>query len=156
MASSPKPIKIIKLLAVNEEAVGQLYEAYASEFPEHEEFWSGLAMEEADHSNWIMELLRKVNEGSVSIYEGRFHIEDVQRLQDYLNEQLIRAKQGNILFVEALSTALNIEKSLIERHFFEVFEGDSEKTRSVLEFLASATENHIGLIQRQLKRQKEV
>ena len=36
------------MLAINEEAVGKLYEAYASVFPEYEEFWSGPAMEEAD------------------------------------------------------------------------------------------------------------
>jgi rubrerythrin len=156
MASSLKSVNIIKMLAANEEAVGRLYEAYANKFPEHEEFWSGLAMEEADHSNWIFELLRKVNEGSARIYEDRFQAEDIQKFQNYLKEQLGKVKQEKISFVDALCTALDIEKSLVERGFLQVFDGDSEGTQSVLEYLTSATRNHIKVIQRKLEQQKEL
>jgi len=147
---------MMQMLAANEEAVGRIYEAYANKFPEHEQFWFGLAMEEADHSNWIFELLHKVSKGSASIYEDRFHTEDIQRFQDYLEEQLDIVRQEKISFVDALLTALDIEESLVERRFFHVFEGDSEETRSVLEYLASATENHIKIIKRQLEQQKGI
>jgi hypothetical protein len=156
MTSPPKSVSIIKMLAANEEAVGRLYEAYAGKFPEHEEFWFGLAMEEADLSNWIFELLRKVNEGSASIYEDRFQAEDMQKFHNYLKEQLDKVKQEKISLVNALCTALDIEKSLVERGFLQVFEGDSEETLSVLEYLTSATGNHIKVIQRQLEQQKEL
>jgi hypothetical protein len=156
MTSSPKRVNILQMLAANEEAVGRLYEAYANKFPDHEDFWFGLAMEEADHSNWIFELLHKVNEGSASIYADRSHTENIYSFHSYLTEQLNQVRQESISFADALLTALNIEKSLGERRFFQVFEGDSEETRSVLEYLASATENHIKSLQRKIEQQRNL
>ena len=86
MASLPKPVNMIHMLAANEEAVGQLYDAYANEFPEHEEFWFGLSMEEADHSNWILELVHRVNEGSATFFKDRITIDDIQSFANYLKE----------------------------------------------------------------------
>lgn len=67
--SSPEETNILQMMVANEEAVSRLYEVYGSMFPEHEEFWFGLAMEEADHASWILELLHKVSKGSASIYK---------------------------------------------------------------------------------------
>ena len=156
MTSSPKRVNILQMLAANEEAVGKLYETYANKIPEHEEFWFGLAMEEADHANWLLDLITKVNKGSASVYESLFKTEDIQDFHNYLTEQLDRAKQERISFVEALAIALNIEKSLIERKYFQIFEGGSEEYWHVLEYLASATENHIKVIQKQLDKQKKL
>ena len=156
MTSSPKRVNILQMLAANEEAVGKLYETYANKIPEHEEFWFGLAMEEADHANWLLDLITKVNKGSASVYESLFKTEDIQDFHNYLTEQLDRAKQERISFVEALAIALNIEKSLIERKYFQIFEGGSEEYWHVLEYLASSTENHIKVIQKQLDKQKKL
>ena len=92
MTSLGKKVTIIQTLAMNEENVGRLYEAYANKFPEHEEFWFGLAIEEVDHSNRVLELLNKVKKGSARIYEDRFHTDDLQRFQDNLKEQLDRVR----------------------------------------------------------------
>lgn len=155
MTSLPEQVNILQMLAKNEEAVGRLYEVYANKFREHEEFWFGLAMEEADHANRVLELIQKVNKGSASVSEGTFKVEDIQKFSNYLKEQLDRARHESMSFVEALSIALNIEKSLIERKFFRIFEGGSEENWHVLEYLASATENHIKVIQKKLEQQKK-
>ena len=152
MTQPEKQVGLLQMLAANEVAIGKLYETYGNKFPEHEEFWFGLAMEEADHANWIHDLTLKVNKKSLSVYEGLLKTEDIQTFRNYLSEQLNNAKKGEISFFEALSTALNIEKSLIESQYFRVFTGGSEEDWNILEYLASATANHIKVIQNQLEQ----
>ncbi len=142
-------------LAATEESVGKLYEAYANKFLEHEEFWFGLAMEEADHSNSIHDLISKVREGSANFLADESLIEDVQKFQDHLKQQQVRAKREDILFIDALLVALDIEKSFIEHRFYRLFEGVSEETRNVLEYLDSASGNHIKALQREIEQQKK-
>ncbi len=36
-------LKVIKLLAEHEKAIGQLYKEYARKFPEQKDFWSKIA-----------------------------------------------------------------------------------------------------------------
>jgi hypothetical protein len=155
MTSSEEQISLMQMLATTEEAVGRLYETYANSFTEHEEFWFGLAMEEADHSNSILDLIRKVREGSASFFEDRRLAEAVRSFQNLLKEQRIRTAQEKMSFTDALLVALDIEKSLIEHGFYWLLEGASKETRSVLEYLDSAAENHVKVLQREIEHQKK-
>ena len=155
MASLEKQVSTMKMLAATEEAVGRLYEAYAKKFQEHEEFWFGLVMEEVDHSNAILDFISKVREGSANFLEDRHLVEDVQKFQEHLKQEQVRAKQEDISFIDALLAALDIEKSLIEHRFYRVFEGVSENTRDILEYLDSESDNHIKVLQREIDHQKK-
>ena len=53
------------MLARNEEAIGQLYRAYANKYPQYKDFWFNLATEEIEHANWIRQLNTKISEGSL-------------------------------------------------------------------------------------------
>jgi len=150
-----KNLKTMQMLAATEEAVGRLYEIYANRFPEHEEFWFGLTMEEADHSNSILDLISKVRKGSANFFANQSLVENVQKFQDHLKQQQSRAKREDISFIDALHVALDIEKSLIEREFYRLFEGVSVETRNVLKYLDSASGNHIKVLQREIEQQKK-
>ena len=139
---------VVGLLAKNEESIGHLYEVYAERLPEYAEFWTELVTEETEHSNWIHELMRKVGDGSVFIAKGRFRGQAIQTFLGYLEREIAKAKTAKISLIESLSTALYIEKSLIERKYFEVFDSDSAELGHLLEDLRSATEWHIQKIEK--------
>ena len=136
----------IELLAENEESIGRLYQVYAGRFPEYAEFWTSLAEEETRHPNWIHELVGKAHEGSTYVVTGRFKEQAIETFLGYLEREI--AKATTIPLIESLSTALYIEKSLIERKYFEVFDSDSAELTHLLEELRSATEQHIQKIEK--------
>ncbi|MFC1949095.1 hypothetical protein ACFLW0_02865 [Chloroflexota bacterium] len=152
MTPPEKREEMMQMLAASEEAVGRLYDAYAGRFPEHEEFWLGLAMEEADHANTVFDLMRKVKDGSASFFESRLSVEKVQELQGHLGRQLARVKKEKISFADALSVAVDIEKSLSEHKYYWFFSGASEEVQELLDYLDSATQNHIKVLEREVER----
>lgn len=143
-------IKVIEMLARNEEAVSKLYKAYAEKFPNYESFWSRLAEEEIEHACWIRKLHSKIKEGSVYFNEGRFKIEAIQTSLDYLNDWLVKAQKEEISLINALSLAWDIENALMERKYFEIFEGDSVELKHVLTNLADSTKDHRDRVKRAL------
>ena len=142
MWSKENEINLITKLAKNEQTISQLYQAYAEKFPDYQKFWANLSSEEIEHSNWISDLNSKVNQGLISFSEERFKIEAIETFLKYLQQRLADIKEEKISLINALSIALDIENSLIERKFFEVFESDSEGLKYTLLSLAAATEFH--------------
>ena len=134
--------KVIELLAQHEEAAAALYMTFADEFPDKKEFWTVLHLEELNHAAWIRRLRPKIEEGLVTFSEERFNIKTIQTSLDYLTELLSKAKNQRSPLTEALSVALDIEESLIERKFYEVYEADSEELKQLLRSLRDAFIEH--------------
>jgi rubrerythrin len=153
MAGDQDPLSVVRLLAENEELISDLYTAYAQRFPEHADFWSGLAAEERDHARWLRELGSRVEEGSLYVNEDRFRREPVQLFREYLEGEVRR--QEPMPLARALSVALSTEQALIERRFFEVFETDSAELKHILHDLASATEGHVKKVRDLWAKHKE-
>ncbi len=148
-------IKTIEVLASHEEAIGELYRKYSSKFPDYEQFWLGLAEEEVLHTKWIRELRDDIEEGTVFFNEGRFNIVGVQTSLNYIKKQIVDSENQEISLPFALFLALDIENALLERKYFEIFEGDSVGLKHVLQDLAEATELHRDRIEKALKEAKQ-
>ena len=140
-------IEILRLLAENETAVCRLYRAYADKFPSHKTFWLALADEELAHASWIRKLSSEVGNSELYVDEARFRPRPIEIMHSYVKDQLTRAQEQNLTLVDALSTALDIEQSLIERSYFDVFETDSVGLKHVLMDLKAATQKHIQQVQ---------
>lgn len=138
---------VVDLLARNEEAISELYEAYAYRFPDYEDLWTSLANDERKHASWIRNL-------SSYVEEGRFNIAAIQSFSKYLDCELAKAQDPNMLLINALSIAKYIEEALIERKYFESFEGDSVEVKHILRDLAIATEKHLDRVQRAWSKEK--
>jgi hypothetical protein len=147
MESQQNILKQIQLLEDNEEALSGLYQAYANRFPEYEEFWFGLAMQEVDHSNLIHELIQSVKRGEARLYEHMLDIEYLQIFSDLIERETDRAKYQSISHYEALSTAMGIEKDIIEHKYAQIFDSDSEHVRSTLDEMTIATKRHLRLLE---------
>ncbi|MBN2074802.1 MAG: hypothetical protein JW762_04550 [Dehalococcoidales bacterium] len=74
----------IRILTETEEDIGRLYEAYAKKMPEHEEFWFGLVLEEADHSTMVHSLVKKIDTESVSFTSDPEVINNLKEFRDFL------------------------------------------------------------------------
>ena len=148
MGLKENQINVIEMLARNEEAISRLYTAYADKFPDYKNFWSDLADEEIEHSSWLRGLFPQFQEDSIYFNEGRFKPGAIQTFLNYLERELAKAREQEMLLINALSTALYIEEALIERKFFEVIEGDSAEVKHVLLDLDVATLNHIDRVRK--------
>ena len=138
---------IIELLSSHEEAIGRLYSAYAGKFPLYADFWRTLAQEEQKHSAAIITLKSKVDAGALSADMVKFKSELLKTMLIYINNELNKAESGGMPLIQALSTARDIEKSMIERRCFEVFKGDPDELKTVLDEMTLETKRHIEKIE---------
>ena len=134
-------------MARNEEAVAHLYEAYAQSFPECADFWSDLAVDELTHAEWLRSLAGRAEDAAVYINEDRFKKEAISAFGEYLRDQLARVQSQRLPLITALSVARDVERALIERRFFEVFESDSVEMKHLLHRLAESVEEHLRKVE---------
>ncbi len=138
---------IIELLSSHEEAIGRLYFAYSEKFPLYSEFWTTLAHEEQKHSAVIIVLKTKVDAGKFSADMVKFKSELLKTMITYMEKELSKVDSGGLSLIQALSIARDIERSMIERKCFEVFEGDPAELAAVLKEMALETKRHIEKIE---------
>ena len=149
------PEIVVELLAQNEEAISRLYEAYSQRFPDYQDFWSGLAGDEENHAIWLRSLALRAGAGWLEFKEGRFNTAAIQTFSQYLDEELAKAQEPDLPLINALTTAKYIEEALIERNYFEVFEGDSFEAKRTLARLADETERHVGIVEKAWEKEKQ-
>lgn len=145
--------KILDLLAANEESVAKLYRMYADIFPDFCKFWSELAEEEMYHCR-LVQKLGTSKEDHVEINENRFDTVLLHTSSGYLKEKLKQATIAEVTIEDALSTALDIETGMLERGYFEVFEGESAEFRRTMRALATATAKHTNKIREKLAKKR--
>ena len=146
--------EVIEAMAKNEEAVSQLYQAYADKFPAQKAFWSGLAADETTHAGWIRGLQAKMREGSLAVNRDRFKIQPVRGFSAYLERELTTAREPGMSPINALSVALYIEESIIDQRYFEVFAADAPELKRVLAELAVATKSHLEKVREEWGKQR--
>jgi hypothetical protein len=139
----------MQMTADVEEAVGRLYEAYADLFPAHEEFWSGLEIEQGDRASTIFDLIRKVGNGTARFDADSARMREAEKLLVRVEEELKRA-DDQLAFKEALETALDIEKTLAGHRFYGMFDGTGT-TRRAIETLDESATNHVDILRLELK-----
>jgi hypothetical protein len=141
----------INLLGKTEEALAGLYQIYAQRFQEHDEFWTGMAMEEIDHSNLIHDISQKIKHHQARLYE---HLSGSQAMADFnniLQQETERAKYENLSHLDALKTSLKLVKYIVDHNYFYIFDSDSEEIRTILDELTEAAHSHYTFIKERLK-----
>jgi len=136
------PGEILEAMKEHELALAELYEVYADKFPEYKDFWRKFSSEEIQHADWINKLQTRFEESTEDFVVERFTIGAVEHSTEYIKKLADTARQEDMLLINALSTAVHLEQALIEKKYFEVFEGDSAKTKHVLSLLAQSTQKH--------------
>lgn len=131
-----------ELLEEAEATLARLYGRYAELFPEDEAFWIRLAADETKHAAWVAAFLTAANAGSVAFKDGRLSIETFTTFLEYLTHRIEEARHGSPTPFQALTIARDIECTMIERSFFEIFTVEGEEDRRLLHALHADTERH--------------
>jgi hypothetical protein len=150
MSTSDRKTAQMQLVAEINEATGRLYQAYTDIFPLHEEFWTGLTMEQGDRAGTILDLVRNVSNGAAEFYRDDVRAGEAEKLLARLNNEIKTAKTGKISFSEALETALDIEKTLSGQRFFNMFGGNTKNTREILDYLEESSADRVNILRIEL------
>jgi rubrerythrin len=153
LESSQNADYVIDLMAKNEEAIGQLYRTYAARFPNTQDLWLGLAAEEGNHASWVRGLM-EVTDQSLHIMPNRFRSAALLTFTTYVKRETVAATAASLQLISAISVALDIEQSLIERKYLEVVSADSPDLKQVLHDLETATRAHILRLQEALNKHR--
>jgi rubrerythrin len=140
--------EIMDLLVENELAVARFYRLCAERFAALKDFWSGLADQEEDHGQWIRQLKAEIKEGGAEYKPEKVKPIAVQSSINYLNEQSTRLENGGLSLVNALSIAVNIERSVFESRIFDAFSGYSQAAKKLIADLKQALLDHNELVDR--------
>ncbi len=141
------------LMAENENRIAKLYESYASKFPELKTFLDHIIKEEYQHELWLRSLNEHSKEHKINIIENRFDSNAIKLFSGYLDDCISNVK--NISKLEALSTALDTEKALIERKYFEVIDAeDNKEVQNTLNKLKEQTEEHLSQMEKMQQQEK--
>ncbi|AQX73559.1 hypothetical protein [Dehalococcoides mccartyi] len=141
---------IIQLMAKNETMIGQLYRLYANRFPEEKTFFLGIASEEDNHHAWIENISKQATELQSALKLDTFTPSAVKAYQNYLMQEMQPERIHQLNLHQALSISLYIEKSLLEKHFLEIFKNGDPKLEYVTNSLVTATLEHAQRVQAKL------
>jgi rubrerythrin len=142
--------EILGSLAHNEELVGELYRTYSRRFPEMADFWTGLAEAEKRHSTWLIKLSDAATEKTLTVTD-RFSTAAVTTFHNYLIKETTAAGRQDYGEKLALTTALYIEKSLIEKDFYQSVSCTDEVISNLLEGLVAESRQHLELIRQKMR-----
>jgi rubrerythrin len=134
------------LLAIHEETISLLYYAYSEKFPEHKAFWSALAADEAEHAGLVRQLSSEKR--SVDYDAKKLNTAAIEISIDYLNDQIANIQKHEILFINALSIAVNFERSIMDGKIYEAFKGRSISTKNILQKLTDGIKKHVDKIEK--------
>ncbi len=142
MHSRADQVETIGLMAAHESAIAELYRAFGRRLPEHQELFDGLADDEVRHARQIARFADRVRDGRVRVDAARFAAESIMASLDDLGGRREEAEEGELSYADALSAAIDIEDSLIERRYFEVLEDDTAELKELLRSLEAETREH--------------
>ncbi|MBN1509376.1 MAG: hypothetical protein JW955_21195 [Sedimentisphaerales bacterium] len=147
-------VREVDVLKKHERAIGRLYAAYARRFPKDSDFWLSLSEEEEQHARWIESLQARLEQEPGGRVVKRFPIAAIHHSIRYIDELIDGTNRVDLTPIKALSSALDVERALLENRYFEVFESDSPEVQHLLTSLAQGTKAHIEKIQEAWRRRK--
>ena len=147
MSLSDEQDLVIALLTLHEELLGKMYDTYAERFKDLKEVWKRLAGAERGHAKMLDGLRSKIKKGELSFNQDRFELEGMRTSLVHLETKVAEASTINTV-LEALRTALEFEKGILERRYYKVADGDHPEMRSIFMLLAIDTELHRDEIQK--------
>ena len=146
-------MNIPEMLAAIEEALANLYKAYALRFSNYKDFWNRMAKEEKAHASIIRGCNYELTSGLLKLNEKKFNKQALKKYSDYVKKELELVQEPRLSLVHALSAAFYIEHSLIDAGFLEVFEGGSIKLKRLLNQHKLNKQEHLDRVRQVIGQQ---
>ncbi len=142
----------LQMLIDYELVIADLYAAYAERFPDHHDYWLLLSSEEKDHAEAIGKMLEIADQSQSGLKTAGFKPAAVNTSIAYLSDLTKIARTTPIPIGDALSAALDLEKAMIERKFFGIFDTPAPLAQEVLLLLTQGTEKHVASIEHEWQK----
>lgn len=136
-------MNILELLIKHELKIKELYETFAKIFKSHASFWQELANDEQKHADRLLELQSNPITNNWLQYEIKFKPEAINISTGYIENQILRAKEGKFNILQSLSIARDIESALLERIFYKLKDSAPMEIKSFLIVITDETEKHL-------------
>ncbi|MFC1844794.1 hypothetical protein ACFLZ5_08400 [Thermodesulfobacteriota bacterium] len=135
--------ELIQLLLIYELSIAELYENFAALFPSAKKNWLAYAKEERLHAKWIETLHTRLKNEKISFEQTKITVQSTRIAIDFIEKQIAKAKKSETDLKQAVTIAVDIEKSLLESAFFNIFKLSSPKAINIQSRLVEATKIHI-------------
>lgn len=146
----------LQMLIDHENTISELYTAFADRFVSHRQYWLNIAHEETEHADELRKLFPLADKGNRVLNIARFKPAAINTSLSYLRDQIRQARSGFMTLRDALSTALDLEKAMIERKFFDILDTPSPEAQSVLITLTDGTQQHVATIESEWQKLRTV
>jgi len=127
-------------------SLSKLYEACAERFPKLSAFWKGLVRAEIRHADTIKELIDQLDRKTLVFNEKRFNICPLEISLEHVKSVTQRVIYEQIDLLAVISLALDIEQSIIESKYYEIFAGKSREFNDLLRKVRDESRGHKNLI----------
>lgn len=147
---------VLDLMRSYELILKDLYSLFSEKIPAEKEFWKKISEEENKHAYWLEVLGMNMQKQNISLNDDdRFNLPLIKSSLRHLEEAVNDFSNSDISFFDALSFANDVENSMIEKKFFEVFYGQSEEFDRVMKLLKEETIKHSQKIRDRLAEEGE-
>jgi hypothetical protein len=133
---------MIEKLKQIELSLSKFYGMCSESFSIDKVFWHRLSEEEKSHANLLNKLHEEIKKNESEFAMGRFHYEALMTFIQGIEDVTKRLKHGEIVRKKAFTIAMDFEKSLVERHFFDVVKSENARFLSVKKSLVEASKAH--------------
>jgi len=147
-------IPILDLLIQHEEAVRNLYKACVRKFPKQADFWGTLVREEQAHAEVLIALARELKAENVFLNDRKFNTVGVNTAIAHINKQRQLTETSNTPFLQVVAIALDIERAMVEKDFFDIFETDTPAMKQEFTALRKHSAEHAHRIAKMLDQLK--
>jgi len=144
--------KTVELMIEQERLLSGLYKIFSANFPDHKNFWLDLSADEARHATWLEQLSEALQKGQTFLDQGKINPQALKTFIDHLKSNVRMAEQRRFTLVRAVSLALDLERSLIEKNAFVRFDSDSKYNKAIIQKLISETKAHIARVENMAKK----
>jgi rubrerythrin len=138
---------LIDQLAHFEASISELYGEYGRLFPDRADFWQELAREEKKHEWFLQSMHTLLDKRDVFYNLDAFDVKTVGVRLAEVHAELATAKKGLISPLYSLETAMCIEKSIIDGHFYDVAKSYAPAFAVIADHLSKDTRLHAIRIQ---------
>lgn len=142
----------LAMLIQHEIVLADLYQACTVAFPDDIVFWETLVQEEKAHANVLQELALQLRTQTVYLNERKFNVLALQTAIDHIENRKAAVQSESLTLLQTLASALDIERAVIEKEFYRIFDTDSAAIRQEFMALKTHTAEHAARIANKLEQ----
>ena len=143
--------QILDLLHKIELSVAELYRRFSHSFVEDRVLWESLSRDELSHAALVIELKNTLLKNGSPFELGKVNLLALNTYRQGIEGQLGRLERGEIRRQNAFFIARDLEKTLIERRFYELIQSESPEYRAIQEKIRKETESHLQKLENYIK-----